>query len=233
MITIHQTPCAPHPSKRMVSRGELATQTGVLWQRKADGIFATVEAMINGTRTVLAGELMRKRSGAFLTALDRQRLHDHGGEFFLAFDLASWGSVSMLGEPLSVRWAALRTMAASFKQCPGLYLIENSQNPDFVEKCLADGAEGVVGKDLDQPYGEMACFKQGEIFVCEVYRKDGTQSASIRDAVTRADRGRVKLGGGKIDQCREGSIIRVEALGKTDSGKLRQPAPAREWLVSY
>jgi hypothetical protein len=51
------------------------------------------------------------------------------------------------------------------------------------------------------------------------------------DAETGQDRGRVKMGGGKCDQVRIGSIIRVEGLGLTDLGKIREPRACREWLV--
>ncbi len=45
--------------------------------------------------------------------------------------------------------------------------------------------------------------------------------------------GRVTLRGGKCDQVRIGSLIRVEGMNLTAAGKIRQPAPAREWLVQF
>jgi hypothetical protein len=55
----------------------------------------------------------------------------------------------------------------------------------------------------------------------------------ICDDATGADRGKVTLRGGKCDQVRIGSIIRVEGMGLTSVGKIRQPQPCREWIVKY
>ena len=102
-------------------------------------------------------------------------------------------------------------------------------NGDF----LKAGAEGVVAVDWSAPWGNLVAHKANSIHTCRITSTSGKQSVGIADAATGQDRGRVKLGGGKADQVRVGSIIRVEGMGLTDAGKIRQPQPCREWLIQF
>ena len=79
MITIHQTPCAAHPAKRIVSRAELAALRNVRLFRKLDGEFATATFQsgtpgAGGIEAVLAVETMKSRSGADRKASCRERV---------------------------------------------------------------------------------------------------------------------------------------------------------------
>ncbi len=113
------------------------------------------------------------------------------------------------------------------------------KTPDEIEQIMASGAEGVVAKPLDAPYGSMECYKALQIRKCAVLRIGPSQSVEIiasgndEDVVT----GFVKLGGGKVDKVRVGSLIKVESLGLTSNGKLREPRICTDtpdsWLVKY
>jgi hypothetical protein len=79
----------------------------------------------------------------------------------------------------------------------------------------------------------MLCCKVNTIYECITGPTGSTQSVEVFDADTGAARGRVKLGGGKCDKINAsgGSRIRVEGLGLTDDGKIREPRPCREWFL--
>lgn len=49
--------------------------------------------------------------------------------------------------------------------------------------------------------------------------------------------GSVKLGGGKCDRVRVGSILKIEGFGLTRDGKIREPRPCKDsptsWLIKF
>ena len=156
------------------------------------------------------------------------------GEIY-AFDLVSIGGHDMRGEPLDVRWFELNERAATLavdkiKIVPS---VPSERGADFLKSVLDNGGEGCVLKGWNTSYySPMLAAKRGGVWTCRVTGHcGGTQSVFIVDAETGQDRGKVTLRGGRCDQVRAGSIIRVEGMNLTPSGKIRQPQPAREWLV--
>ena len=215
------------PIKQMVTREQMqAVIDGGkhLVTRKYDGEFC--EHSI-GNVTLLC-ECVRQRSGAFLTASDRAALKRHGGRFYVALTVASVGGVSVLDKPADWRWSMLQDLARR-SQLPGIVMPETVSS---VEAAFAAGAEGVCAVPWDSLWCFMLCVKQNIIVQCRVTGfVAGTQSVTIEDAETKQDLGKIALRGGKCDQVKIGSIIRVDATGKTDSGKLRQPNPCSDWLL--
>ena len=236
MITIHDKPCVQHVTKRLVQRGELASLRNVNYSRKIDGELATATFRSGvqgqgGVEAVLACEnMVSMRSGGFYTESDRLNF-DRYGSWLAVWDILSVNGVSVGNEPLRLRLAQLAALAPLFKPSDRLFMVETSQNPDFVAKCFDSGAEGVCAKDLDSGYGSMLAAKVGGVWTCRVSSVGATQSVGIVDAVTGQIRGNVSLFGGKVDRVRVGSWIRIEGLGLTRDGKIREPKPAREWLV--
>lgn len=214
----------PHPRKTLVSLDEARQWSAAdyLVQRKYDGELATRRV----GNAVLLGELVRAKSGAFLTAPDRARIDRHGS-FFAAFTILSIDGANVLEFSTAHRWRALGELVPSFP--PDVVLAEIVHN---VTWAMAGGAEGVCAHAWGDAWGSMLCHKAGGIWTCRVTRIGNTQSVGIADAETGAARGNVKLGGGKCDRVRVGSVIRVEGMGLTDKGLIRQPVLCREWLVT-
>ena len=98
---------------------------------------------------------------------------------------------------------------------------------------IAAGGEGVCAHDWDAPYGEMLAYKASEIYTVCVTATGATQSVQIADVATGRPMGNVPLRGGKCDRVRVGSILRVEGMGLTDKGLIRQPQPCADWLVQF
>jgi len=78
-----------------------------------------------------------------------------------------------------------------------------------------------------------------DIFLCRVCSIGGSQSVGI-EVVECQSGGNihpapcfVPLQGGKVDQVRVGTLIRVSGMGLTAAGKIREPKACREWLVKY
>lgn len=216
-----------HPRKTIVQ----AFPAGGRRTRKYDGEFSEIE--VAGC-TVLA-ERVTAKSGAFLTAEDRALVAQHGA-FYAAFDVVSHDGQSCRQSATVDRAALLASLflnSVPLRLC-GYPVILAETVTESPESVIARGGEGVCWQDWAAPYGEMQVIKAASIYVCRVRQAAaGTQSVFIVDAVTGEDRGKVALRGGKCDQVRAGSIIRVEAMGTTNSGKLRQAVCCREWLVNY
>lgn len=107
-----------------------------------------------------------------------------------------------------------------------------------LEAALAAGHEGGVAKDLDAPYGEMLCCKRiWEGLACVTGFCGGTQSVTIADAATGEPRGKIALRGGKIDRVRVGSVLKVQGMGLTERGLIREPRLCADapdsWLVKF
>lgn len=214
-----------HPRKTIVTR-EQARQwspSEYLKLRKYDGCFAMRK--LGGA--VLLGELVSARSGAFLTASDRALIAAHTS-FFAAFSLAELGGRDMLAQDTKTRWRALQGLARGF---PADMVI--AETVTDTEAVFAAGGEGVCAHRWSDPWPDMLACKVNGIYLCVVKETGSTQSVRIADAATGQDRGSVKLGGGKVDQVRVGSVLRVECMGETESGKLRQPVACSDWLVSF
>lgn len=110
---------------------------------------------------------------------------------------------------------------------------------EFLEAVLARGGEGVVASRLDQPFGigALKC-KRTQIFFCNVIDLDPwTGGATLADSASGECRGKMPLRGGKFDQVRRGSVLKVEAFGLTARGLLREARPCHDapdsWLVKF
>ena len=221
-----------HPRKTIVT----AFPDGGRRTRKYDGEFSVID--VAGC-TVLA-ERVTAKSGAFLTAEDRALIAQHGA-FYAVFDVAVCHEQTVLFNPTAERAGILDSVFNAefnlgnlFLMIGGIPVIQAEFVEESAESVIARGGEGVCWQDWSAPYGEIQVIKAASIYVCRVRQAAaGTQSVFIVDAVTGEDRGKVALRGGKCDQVRAGSIIRIEGMGLTDAGKIRQPNPCREWLVSY
>jgi hypothetical protein len=223
-----------------VERGKLWRADDCRLTRKYDGEFEARE--LGGA--LFAGERVRRKSGGCYTASDLARL-DQFGEFYAVFDVLAVPGKWVGTLPLRTRHGELEARARAFD---GQRVI-TAETVQDVAGALAAGAEGVCRNEWDSPYGTMLAVKRGGIWVCRVSGVNGTQSAEIERAegvggetfniqhstsnIQWKPAGRVKLGGGKIDRVRVGSLIRVEGMGLTRGGKIREPRPCREWLVKF
>jgi hypothetical protein len=188
---------------------------------------------------VAGGLVQEKKDGQFAIiqvedfVITAEKMRDGG---IWAFDLVTLAGRDMRGEPLGTRWRELIARAGTLTAF-GIKIVPSAKGEvgnTFLASILAAGGEGAVRKSwLSLYWTPMEAAKRGGIWICRVASTGGTQSVGIVDAETGADRGRVALRGGKCDQVRVNSIIRVEGLNLTELGKIRQPVPARCWLVSY
>ena len=209
-----------HPRKTIVT----AFPAGGRRTRKYDGCFRT--GTISGCTVLM--ERVTNKSGAFLTSEDGVLLAKYG-VFNAVFDMVTDASGGISHLPTVSRVALLKSIERYFPA--GTILAETVT--ESAESVIARGGEGVCWQDWSAPYGEMQVIKAASIYVCRVTSRSTGQSVFIADATTGEARGAVALRGGKCDQVRVGSVIRVEGMGLTDAGKIRQPNPCREWLVTY
>lgn len=199
-----------HPKKTIVplEAGLAWGNDGAIFEEKLDGKF-TVREVAGG---ILAGELMPDGS-------------------FIAWDCVEFDGVDIRGDGAAWR---LYICSRLCKQ-NGLPCVQCAAfGGDLLREVLARGGEGIVRKMPNASYYEpMTACKRSSIYVCRVVSIGPGQSVEIVDAETGLGRGRVALRGGKADQVRHGSVIRVEAMSQYESGALRQPNPCREWLVKF
>ena len=215
----------PLESARFWMPGEFLVQV------KADGVFQTREINAGGSKFLLAGEFVTKKSGGFLTTRDRKMLDKFPGGFFVAFDFLADDGLDASSFGLRRRWLMLLGKGKFFP--PDCILVESFNGEPWE---IPSDAEGLVAKRWHDPYGEMLCVKQCKTYCCTVTQIDGRQSVGIAEIAggVMVDRGRVSLHGGKCDKVRIGSILNVTAMDETDSGKLREPKCAGEnWLVKF
>ena len=222
-----------------------------LFQRKYDGEFLVRNVKCGMRNVLLAGERVRAKSGGFLTASDRALLA-RAGAFFAVFDLLAMDGQDVSGEPIRLRWRELCALAGELENIEHpIVLAESGGGGEFVEAVLAAGGEGVVAKDWDQPWGApMFAVKRLQTFFCVVTGFcGGTQSVQVarieggtsniehRTSNIQCAASRVALRGGKIDRVRVGSVLKVEGMGLTDKGMIREPRLCRDapgsWLVKF
>jgi hypothetical protein len=253
----------PHPQKQIVPLATIAALCAAnshLILRKYDGEFASVDITAKGSTVTLLCERMRGEiSGHHYTAADRAMfaLHDGrgGSPWYAALTVATIDGVNFLDMTARDRWAILCGFVPFFPANVKLAMrIESAAGCDTT---MDAGAEGLCATAWDDPWGTMLCHKRGEIFMCRVTAIGATQSVGIERVIcdkldmtssVEAARawlithnsslitspcGSVTLRGWKCDQVRIGSIIRVEGMGLTAGGKIRQPQPCKEWLVRY
>lgn len=217
----------PHPKKTLVTLAEARAWSPFeyLVQRKFDGELATRTV----GNAVLLGELVTNRSGAFLTASDRAMLFDHGS-FFAAFTVAEIDGQNMLEFSTVHRWRALLELVPQFPA--DVVLAHQTNAPSSLTT-----EEGYCAHAWNAPFGEMLCHKVLSQWICRVSETGKTQSVSICDATTGQARGKVKMSGGRCDRLRVGSLVKIEGLGLTDGGLIREPRPCMDtqdsWLVKF
>ena len=210
-----------HPPKILVTieQGRAWGQDCAIYQEKLDGNFETV---------AMGGDVLAGESVINTDAREAWR----GKRRFVVWDCLAINGRDIRQQPASVRWNAARDLAAKY----ALPVVQWSPNGgELLARVLAAGGEGVVRKDAGATYFDaMQACKRGGIWLCKVVGHcGGTQSVFIADAETGADRGKLTLRGGRCDQVRAGSLIRVEGMNLTEAGKIRQPQPAREWLIQF
>lgn len=226
------------PQKEIVSREFMERAIlsgGYLVTRKYDGEFSQVQV---GAALILAEFMRQPISGHFYTAADREMFARFPGGWWAALTVASVDDLGILDKSTRARWGALNALASFLP--PNMVIAEQINGVEDFNRIMATGAEGVCAHSwvagwCSPAHGPaMLAHKVAGIYLCRVRRAaGGTQSVEIEDAETGQDRGKVTLRGGKCDRVRVGSIIRVEAMGTTDAGKLRQPQPCAEWLVRF
>ncbi len=214
----------PHPEKTLVTLAEARqwSPAACLIQRKLDGELSTRRV----GNAVLLGELVRAKSGAFLSVDDRERIAAHGS-FFAAFTVMELDGRNLLAADTATRWAALGALAPAFPA--DVVMVGQTTVPEAIP---AD-VEGYVAHGWFAAWGEMQAVKQATIYTCRVTSVGNKQSVGIVDAATGVNRGRLTLNGGAVDRVRVGSIVRCEAMGEHDGGKLRQAVKCREFLVTF
>lgn len=196
-----------------------------IYEQKMDGVFAVREVRgENFQVSIIAGEQMRS------------------GEFH-AFDCPQFNCEDIRALPLRERLKMLNTLFLSHSNAyiiPPHFRIVPALNyqPSTLNEIWQRGGEGIVRKRLDAPWGTpMECCKRLETFHCIVTARGNGQSVEIADSTTMQPRGNVKLGGGKCDRVRVGSILKIEGFGLTSAGMIREPRPDKDgpnsFLVRY
>jgi len=206
MITIE------HPRKIVVPLdvGKSWGCDGALYFQKLDGRFATLP--IGGG--ILCGENV--------------------ANLFIAWDCVQIDGADCRLEPVTARLQHMRALCVAF----GVPMVEMSRNGgELLQRVLAAGGEGCVRKLPDSNYyATMTACKRVGTWHCRVTALDlyrGT--ATVADAVTGEPRGKVALHDKSL-HCRVGSILKINGLQLTASGKIRDPRldsdSATSWLVS-
>jgi hypothetical protein len=225
------------PRKTIVAREQAATWTPdkYLIQEKIDGVFSVLELALDDGSAKVAGEFVTPKSGGFLAPQLQKMLRFNSRGVFVAFDLLEVDGHDFACEPAMTRWAQLLAFTPFFPEHWMLVPATIQNAKEFIEMTLRSGAEGIVAKPVNAPYGEMECCKVLETRECVVVTMGGSQSVGIAENVngTLVDRGRVKLSGRRCDMVRVGSIIRVDGLGLTDDLKIREPRRHNDdgWLL--
>ena len=233
--------------------------------RKYDGEFVGgFKCEVSGVQIVGNAERMVWRAGARWTEQDRKNIerrtsnieHRTGG-FFVLTDVSHLDGTDVSRWTLRQRWAELKKVFSG-EHPPGF---EASKNGIFLAEEFADGAalarvieqggEGICAHGWEAPFGaDFYAAKHLETFRCIVTGfVEGAQSVTISEWEniehqtsniehrTAVARGRVPLRGNKLDRVRVGSIIKVEGMGLTPAGRIREPRVCQDtpdsWLVAY
>jgi hypothetical protein len=164
--------------------------------------------------------------GGLLFAGEQMRSGD-----FIAFDCLSVNGQDIKNEPLRVRLQQLNSL-------PGILRPSTGHGVEFVEAILSNGGEGIVAKRWDAPFdASMYAVKRSIEMQCVVTEILPFQAVKIADAVSGADRGKVKIPAFKASKIRVGSIIKVIGMNLTEKGFIREPRLCSDsptsWLIKY
>jgi len=219
-----------------------------LLQRKYDGEFEVRTVQMGGLDITMAGEFMKHKAGGLYTAADHANFAKYG-VWMAAFDLLTIGGLDVSSDPLRWRWAQLCALAPYWEPRSGLVLAESGFGGEFVSAVLDTGGEGVVAKPWQMPWNTvMWAAKPLQTFYCmvtgfcggrqtvKIARIDGDKPHAV-DVPSIVPCGTLAMRGLKCDRVRIGSIVKVEALGLTPAGLLREARlcadTATSWLVKY
>lgn len=149
---------------------------------------------------------------------------------FYAFDCLQCDGQDLAALPLGDRLSALDTFDV-LRPATG-------NGGEFLRSVLARGGEGVVAKNLSDPWGcEWFKCKRSQVFYCRIAGIDDVgEIVRLADRDTGEARGRMALRG-RINEVRVGSLLKVEAYGLTAKGLLREARPDKDapgsWLSEF
>ena len=187
------------------------SSSGYLYQEKSDGVheFAYI-------------------AGAVVNA---ERMRDG---WLIVNDIVSIDGHDMSGESTATRWLELVRWSQYFASHTRLCRVGNGG--DFLGQLLASGGEGIVAKPLESPFavGWLKC-KRCQVFRCIVTSIDYAHgTVGICDAVVGGDLGKLAIRD-KVELVRIGSVLKVEAFGRTAKGLLREARLDKDtpqsWLI--
>lgn len=198
-----------------------------LYQQKLDGKFSVRQLAGN----TFAGELV--------------------GAVYYPFDLLAMRGEDCQRWPTIDRWRALNSFEGEITRAGWRIVPSGEDGAALLESVLAAGGEGVVRKDWHASYfaGMSAC-KRIETFHCVVTGIGPGQTVKLVFAppfldVQKMDlpilelepAGSMPLKSPRIDNVRIGSVLKVEAYGRHDSGLLREARPCKDtpdsWLIKF
>lgn len=244
----------PHTVKQIISRGEMAAIVAGgnhHVTRKYDGELCKVTV---GGATILTEFMRTEISGHFYTASDRAMFKQFPQGWHAALAVMEWRGQNVLDCPMRDHVRTLQEILGFTYPPPRIIIAETVTD---IEGVFNSGGEGVCAHDWTAAWGQMACVKQSQIYLCRVTKTGGTQSVGIERIIgaenlsveecrqyialmynsgcwKTQDAGNVKLGGGACDQVIAGqSFVRIEGRGLTEKGCIREPTKCREWLVKY
>jgi hypothetical protein len=221
-----------------------------LFQEKADGQWMTEPLEFLGHW--LVAEQMRPAPAARATVPQ----NSPGGQTppcpdrarFVVHNIVGIDGEDVRHRPLRERWAELVRIARDFP--PYIRLCRIGAGGEFLEAIVSGGGEGVCVHDLNAPWGaQVIKCKRSQVFYCAVTELNPWTGAarlgylpefpgsSCPDFRPDGDAGWLPLRGGKFDRVRVGSVLKVEAYGRTAKGMLREARLDKDtpdsWLVRY
>jgi hypothetical protein len=222
-----------------------------LFQEKADGQWMPQPLEFHGHW--LVAEQMRPALAARGTVpqldVDRPGAPCPDRARYVVHNIVGIDGEDVRHRPLRERWAELVRIARDFP--PYIRMCRTGAGGEFLEAIVAEGGEGVCVHDLNAPWGAQAIkCKRSQVFYCAVTELNPWTGAArigylapefhlspCPDLRAEGDAGWLPLRGGKFDRVRVGSVLKVEAYGRTANGLLREARLDKDtpdsWLVRY
>ena len=166
------------------------------------------------------------------TVLNAERMHDGT---VVVNDAVRLDGTDYTRETTAVRWAELQRYAGRLAR-HGARLCAVGVGGEFLAAVLARGGEGVVRKPVDSIFGcGWEKCKRAENFVATVTELYPDRGA-VRLTVDGLDAGRLALRS-RFEAVRLGSVLKVVAFGRHNSGLLREARLDADtpgsWLVRF
>lgn len=217
--------------------------------RKYDGAFVTINHQLSTIRCSLVCERMRPKSGGLFTPADRRQFEAFP-EWFAVHDILAADGTDLAVWTTRARWHELKRLLPPVLKPQKFILAEELPAGSALQTIVDDGGEGLCALPWDAPAGaDFMAAKRLETFLCRVTVAPAeTQSATveimqgnIQHSTSNAQHPMggtlVALRGGRADQVRAGSILKVEGMGLTAAGRIREPRLCQDtptsWLVQY